>query len=106
MENRQPIDVKRIQLIYNALHLAINFYFFYRGAKLGWLSFDSKAYSYRCQPVDFSMHGGPLEVRFYAQLVFIIGLINLLNFSIRLLASPGFIISANLLTSLRLLFLS
>jgi hypothetical protein len=70
MENRKPIDVRRIQLCYNALHLAINFYFFYKGSTLGWMSFDSKQYSFRCQPVDFSMHGIPLEVGFMHNLSF------------------------------------
>ena len=62
MENRKAINAKKIQLYYNIFHLAINAFIFYEASKNGWLSFDSKAYSFRCQPVDFSMEGTPLRV--------------------------------------------
>lgn len=60
MKNRKAIDIERIQLIYNTLHLLINVYLFKEAAVTGWFA----GYSYRCQSADLSNVGTPLRVKF------------------------------------------
>lgn len=62
MKNRKPMNARRLQLYYNIFHLVINLFLFYEASKSGWLRFDSKRFSFRCEPVDFSMEGVPLRV--------------------------------------------
>ena len=59
MENRKPLEnAKKLQFYYNLFHLLINVFLFYEACATGWLTY----YSFRCQPVDFSMEGVPYRV--------------------------------------------
>ncbi|KAG5678524.1 hypothetical protein PVAND_008191 [Polypedilum vanderplanki] len=58
MKNRKPYNAKKLQLYYNVFHLIINIYLFYEACTNGWLV----NYSFRCQPVDFSMSGTPYRI--------------------------------------------
>jgi len=50
MRNRQPYQLSRTLVVYNAIQVLISTYLFYESAMSGWLT----GYSYRCQPVDYS----------------------------------------------------
>ncbi|CAG9801553.1 unnamed protein product [Chironomus riparius] len=59
MENRKPLEnAKKLQFYYNLFHLLINVFLFYEACATGWLTY----YSFRCQPVDFSMEGVPYRI--------------------------------------------
>jgi elongation of very long chain fatty acids protein 7 len=53
MKNRKAFDIKNIQLVYNTLHLLINFSLFALGVRSGWFN----GYSFRCQACDVSEAG-------------------------------------------------
>ena len=58
MKDRRPINIEKIQLAYNAIHLLINVYIFEEAFTLAWFN----GYSYRCQAADFSKTGTPMMV--------------------------------------------
>lgn len=59
MKSRKAMNIEKIQLVHNTLHLLINAYLFKEAAGCSWFA----GYSYRCQSVDFSTYGTPLKVR-------------------------------------------
>lgn len=60
MKNRKAFDIRKIQFIYNIIHLVINVYVFQTIGKHAWFA----GYSWRCQAADQSTHGTPLIVSF------------------------------------------
>ncbi|XP_076251609.1 very long chain fatty acid elongase AAEL008004-like [Rhynchophorus ferrugineus] len=51
MENRKPFQLKQILIYYNLFQVLFSCWLFYEASMGGWLN----GYSYRCQPVDYSM---------------------------------------------------
>ncbi|UYV79457.1 ELOVL7 [Cordylochernes scorpioides] len=52
MQNRKPLNLRWIMIIYNFVMTLLSFYIFYRMGIHGWFG----KYNYRCQPVDYSGH--------------------------------------------------
>jgi hypothetical protein len=51
MKNQKPLrSAKKIQLLYNTIHLVINIFLLREAILCGWMT----TYSFRCQSVDFS----------------------------------------------------
>lgn len=57
MENRKPFELKKTIIVYNAFQVIFSTWLFYEACVTGWMT----TYSYRCQPVDFSMN--PMALR-------------------------------------------
>ncbi|GLV46212.1 ELOVL fatty acid elongase 7 [Carabus blaptoides fortunei] len=57
MENRKPFELKKTIIAYNAFQVIFSMWLFFEACTGGWLT----TYSYRCQPVDFSMD--PMALR-------------------------------------------
>lgn len=51
MENRKPFQLKKVLIIYNFLQVLFSFWLFWTLAFSGWVN----GYSYRCEPVDYSL---------------------------------------------------
>ena len=50
MENREPYEIRRVMIVYNAFQTVFSFWMF----KESWAFFVSGDYSWHCQPVDYS----------------------------------------------------
>ena len=50
MENREPYEIRRVMIVYNAFQTVFSFWMF----KESWAFYVSGDYSWHCQPVDYS----------------------------------------------------
>ncbi|KAG5883066.1 hypothetical protein JTB14_030441 [Gonioctena quinquepunctata] len=57
MENRKPFELKSLLIVYNLFQVIFSTWLFYESCVAGWFSY----YSFKCQPVDYSMN--PLALR-------------------------------------------
>ncbi|KAJ9580440.1 hypothetical protein L9F63_024376, partial [Diploptera punctata] len=58
MENRKPMELRKVLIYYNLFQVLFSFWLFYEIGMSGWLT---GRYSLRCEPVDYSNH--PVTVR-------------------------------------------
>jgi elongation of very long chain fatty acids protein 7 len=63
MENRKPFNLRKTIIIYNLFQVVLSFKIFYNAATLGWLTTGDHAYNWRCQQIDRSPTGIPMQVR-------------------------------------------
>lgn len=59
MKNRKPYDLKFVMMLYNVVQVVVSTWLVWEGLQAGWL-YD---YSYKCQPVDYSLSPNALRVR-------------------------------------------
>jgi elongation of very long chain fatty acids protein 7 len=57
MENRKPFELRKVLIVYNFLQTIFSAWIFYEFLMSGWWG----AYSFKCQPVDYSLN--PMAVR-------------------------------------------
>ena len=50
MENREPYEIRKLMIVYNAFQTVFSFWMF----KESWAFFVTGDYSWHCQPVDYS----------------------------------------------------
>lgn len=58
MKHRKPYELRKPILIYNFLQVVLSTYIFYKASVHAWLT----TYSWRCEPLDRSTTGSPMEV--------------------------------------------
>jgi elongation of very long chain fatty acids protein 7 len=62
MENRKPYQLRKIIIAYNLFQVILSLKICYDAAVLGWITSGDHAYNWRCQNIDRSPTGLPLQV--------------------------------------------
>ncbi|KAK9738402.1 GNS1/SUR4 family [Popillia japonica] len=82
MEHRKPFQLNTILIIYNFIQVIISIFLFKEGFYYGWFN----GYSFRCQPVDYSMNPKAIraaEACYYYFLAKIVELLDTVFFVLR-----------------------
>jgi elongation of very long chain fatty acids protein 7 len=58
MKHRKPYELRGPIIAYNLFQVILSTYIFYKAAAHGWLT----SYSWRCEPLDRSTTGSPMQV--------------------------------------------
>lgn len=75
MVDRKPFKLRRVMMMYNLFMVILSISQFIRGGIYGWFG----AYSYTCQPIDYSNSGNGIGMAYTAYIYFLSKIVELLD---------------------------